>query len=512
MQYSKILTYTLLAIWLLFQPFSKASTLQEIPPITSISIIPIPNKLILKDGIFKINSETAITFDNELSASANILKKYLYKGMDLNLGGKGSNSIEFTLNNNIKNYEGYKITINKQKLHIEASSNSGAFYAIETLKQLLPADFKHGNYRNKTILINQLEIEDEPRFEYRGLMLDVARHFFTVDEVKHTIDLLARYKINKLHLHLSDDQGWRIEIKSWPNLTDFGSKSSVKNEKGGFYTQLDYIEIQEYASAKHITIIPEIDMPGHTNAALSSYAELNCNNIKTEPYYAMKVGFSSLCVNKDITYKFIDDVIRELSDITTGKYIHIGGDESNSTKRNDFVKFINRARGIVYKHDKIPIGWDEIANTDIDSTTIVQYWGKKENAILAAKKGAKIILSPSDKIYLDMKYNKSTKLGLTWAGQNNVEDAYNWRVNNLIKGVDEQDVLGIEAPMWSETITTLDEMEYLVFPRLPGVAEIAWSKEKNRNWKNYKKRLGYHKLIFEYMNINYYKSELIDWK
>ena len=475
---------------------------------TTIDVIPIPNKVMKAAGFFEINKKTSLVFDRSLKNSAGFFKQYLTKGLGIEISGKSKNySIVFSLDTAMVGIESYRITIDKESLLIESPSDIGAFYAVQTLRQLLPPSFENGTYGKDKVRLDLLKIEDSPRYEYRGFMLDVARHFFNADEVKHVIDLISAYKINKLHLHLTDDQGWRIEIKSWPNLTESGSRSSVNNEKGGFYTQKDYLEIQAYALKKHITIIPEIDMPGHINAALASYPELNCDNKAREPYSGIKVGFSSLCIKNDVTYKFVDDVIRELSSMTTGNYIHIGGDESRKTDKDDYINFINKTREIVESYGKEPIGWDEIVDADIESNAIVQFWGKVKNVKLASQKGAKIIMSPSDKIYLDIKYNDSTKLGLTWAGLNDIKDAYNWKPDSLIEGVSGNNILGVEAPLWTETIVTPNDLEYMVFPRLIGVSEIAWSKEENLNWKNYKERLKKHTLRLDNLNINYYKSE-----
>ncbi len=501
------------------EPLKGSSDLIYLP--TTLNVIPIPNEVSKSIGSFVIDKETSFVYDEEIKNSAKLFNQYLSKGLGYKLKGeiefsfsnlfKQTRSVVFSVNDSITSTEGYRITISEQKLLVESSTDKGAFLAVQTLRQILPTSFENSTYREEQINLELLKINDSPEYSYRGFMLDVARHFHSVDDVKHLIDLLAIYKINTLHLHLSDDQGWRIEIKSWTNLTDHGSKSSVKNEKGGFYTQEDYKEIQKYALKHHITIIPEIDMPGHTNAALSSYAELNCNGKATKPYYGTKVGFSTLCIDKDITYKFLDDVIGELAKITLGEYIHIGGDESHSTKESDYIPFIKRAIDIVKSHNKKVIGWDEIANTQIDKETVVQFWGKAKNAKLGAKKGSKIIMSPSDKIYLDIKYNDSTKIGITWAGLNPVDDAYNWNPESFIEGVTRDNILGIEAPLWSETVVTRADMEFLVFPRLLGVAEIAWSKPGNRDWNSYKLRLAKQKERFEVLNINYYKSPVIEW-
>ena len=476
-------------------------------------IIPKPISVEITEGSFVLDKNTSFVADPSMRNSAMFLHGFIAKGFGLDFGEtKTGNTIEFVLDTNITDNEAYKILIQQHNIEIRANGDKGAFFAVQTMKQLLPASFENLSFHKKSVSLPLLRIIDSPRYKYRGFMLDVSRHFFTVKELKRVIDLLAIYKINTLHLHLSDDQGWRIEIKSWPNLTAYGSKSSVKNEKGGFYTQLDYIDIQNYALKRHIEVIPEIDMPGHTNAALASYPELNCNGKVPALYSGTEVGFSSFCVDKEITYTFVDDVLRELSEITIGRYIHIGGDESKSTDEDDYIVFINNVRKMVKSHGKIPIGWDEIANADIEDGAIVQYWGDVENVQLAASKNAHIIMSPADRIYLDIKYNDSTKLGLRWSGLNDVQDAYSWKVDSLVSGVSGDNIIGVEAPLWTETIVNGYDIEYMVFPRIVGVAEIAWSQEKDINWQDYKVRLSKQKSRFEAYGINYYKSEKVDWK
>ena len=480
---------------------------------TNIDIIPKPISVEITEGSFVLDKNTSFTVDSSMRNSAMFLQAFLAKGFGLDFGEtKTGNTIKFVLDSSIIDNEAYEILIKQHSIEIRANGDKGAFFAVQSFKQLLPASFVNMTFHNESVSLPLLRITDSPRYKYRGFMLDVSRHFFSVDEVKRLIDLLAIYKINTLHLHLSDDQGWRIEIKSWPNLTAYGSKSSVNNEKGGFYTQQDYIDIQNYALIRHIEVIPEIDMPGHTNAALASYPELNCDGKAPELYTGIEVGFSSFCVDKDITYTFIDDVLRELSEITIGRYIHIGGDESKSTDKDDYIVFINKVRKMVKSHGKIPIGWDEIANADIENGAIVQYWGDVENVQLAARKNAQIIMSPADRIYLDIKYNDSTKLGLRWAGLNDVQDAYSWKVDSLVSRVSGDNIIGVEAPLWTETIINDDNIEYMVFPRIVGVAEIAWSQEKDINWQDYRIRLSKQKSRFEALGVNYYKSEKVKWE
>ncbi len=404
--------------------------------------------------------------------------------------------------------EGYDVNISKRLIAIKANGNAGCFYAIQTLLQTLPVKAA----ADLPLSIATGSIRDFPEFAYRGAMLDVARHFFSVEEVKHFIDYLASFKMNVFHLHLSDDQGWRIEIKSWPKLTEIGGSTEVGGGKGGFYTQEQYSEIVKYAQERQITIIPEIDMPGHTNAALASYAELNCNGKATDLYTGTEVGFSTLCTDKEVVYQFIDDVIGELAALTPGPYIHIGGDESHVTDMKDYIPFINRVQGIVTSHGKKVIGWDEIANATLIKDAIVQYWADDKNTTKGVEQGAKAIMSPAAKAYLDMQYDSTTTLGLHWAGYVEVNTGYNWNPATLVPGITKENILGVEAPLWTETITNLNELQYMVFPRLPGYAEIGWTAPEKRDWEEYKLRLAQFGKRFEAQNINFYRSKQVPWE
>ena len=410
------------------------------------------------------------------------------------------------------NAEAYQLYINKDSVILNANTAEGAFRGIQTLRQLIPEVSNDTLAEHPIWPISTGKITDEPNFEYRGSMLDVSRHFFSVADVKKYIDLLAYYKINFLHLHLTDDQGWRIEIKSWPKLTEVGGSTEVGGEAGGFFTQEDYKEIVAYAAERYMTIVPEIDMPGHTNAASVSYPFLNGNGKTPKLYEGTRVGFSTFDTRKDTVYSFIDDVVRELSAITPGPYFHIGGDESHVTKKNDYIYFVNRVEKIVQKHGKQMIGWDEVATADLDSTSIAQFWASEENAELAIEKGMKVLLSPAKKAYLDMEYDTLSKHGLHWAAYIPVDTAYIWTPENYAKAVPRDQILGVEAPLWSETISNIDELEYLAFPRVIGYSELSWSTEENRDWENYKVRLANQAPFLDRMDVKYYPSPRIDWK
>ena len=407
--------------------------------------------------------------------------------------------------------EGYELTITNELIKLTANKPAGLFYGVQTLRQLLPPRVESSSDEQGPWKIATGTIRDYPVYGYRGAMLDVARHFFAVDEVKKYIDYLAFYKMNVLHLHLSNDQGWRIEIKSWPKLTEYGGKTEVGGGVGGFYTQAEYSDIVNYAQQRFITIIPEIDMPGHTNAALASYPELNISGKSPELYTGIEVGFSTLDTHKEVTYKFVDDVIRELAAITPGPYIHIGGDESHSTKIEDYIPFVNRVQDIVIAHGKQVLGWDEIALSTLKPNSVVQYWAKAENAIKGVQQGSKVLMSPSTKAYIDMQYDSTSTYGLHWAAYIEVDQAYNWDPATLVPEIKRENIIGIEAPLWSETVSNLQEAEYLIFPRLLGYAEIGWTPAPMRNWDEYKGRLASHGERMKAMNIGFYPSKVVQW-
>jgi hexosaminidase len=407
--------------------------------------------------------------------------------------------------------EGYDLTIASDGVTIAAAGPAGLFYGVQTVRQLLPPSVERSTAQTGPWTLPAGTIRDYPRFAWRGAMLDVARHFFGVADVKRYIDLLAYYKLNRLHLHLSDDQGWRIWINAWPNLATHGGSSEVGGGAGGYYTQAEYADIVAYAQQRYIMIIPEIDMPGHTNAALASYAQLNCSESAPPLYTGIEVGFSSLCPDKAITFTFVDDVIRELAALTPGPYLHIGGDEASATNHEDYVRFIERFQEIVQAHGKRMIGWEEIAGTTLLPSSVVQYW---HNPIVgqAARQGAKVIMSPAARTYLDMKYDSSTALGLNWAGYVDVQDSYAWDPATYVADVSEGDILGVEAPIWSETLETMQDVEFMAFPRLPGCAEIGWSPMSGRGWDEYRKRLGAHGPRLTALGVNFYRAETIPWQ
>jgi hexosaminidase len=340
------------------------------------------------------------------------------------------------------------------------------------------------------------------------VFLDVSRHFFSVDEVKRYIDHATMYKMNRLHLHLSDDQGWRIQIDSWPSLTRYGSTTETTGSEGGYYTKADYAEIVAYAAERYMTVIPEIDMPSHCNAALASYPELNCDGVAPPLYTGIDVGFSNFCFEKEITFKFLDDVMRELAAMTPGPYIHIGGDEVKKMTPEQYSAFMERAQAIVQRHGKTVIAWDEIIHGTMLPSTVVQYW--RPDASLAPPPGTKLILSPANRIYLDMKYHDGTVLGQDWAGKVDVNVPYDWDPAKHLK-VPESSILGVETAIWTETMASIRDLEFMLFPRLPAVAEAAWTAQDARDWNDFRVRVGAQAPRWSALGINAYWSPKIDW-
>jgi hexosaminidase len=412
--------------------------------------------------------------------------------------------------------EGYRLSVDARAITIRANKPAGLFAGTQTLRQLLPTQIDAATRQHRAWTVPGGSILDYPRFGYRGAMLDEARHFHTPDEIKAYIDEISRFKINYLHLHLADDQGWRIQIDSWPRLTTVGGAegTGVDGVGGGFLTKADYRDLVRYAAARYVTIVPEIDMPGHVNAAQVAYPELTCDGVAPPPRTDTEVGYSSLCISKEITYRFVEDVIRELAALTPGPYLHIGGDEAQATTAADYLTFEQRVLPIVAKYGKTAYGWNEIARAPAAATAVAQYWDTETtNASVAAAvaNGTRVVMSPANKAYLDMKYDRNTPLGLDWAGYIEVQTAYGWDPGTRVSGVPESAVLGVEAPLWSETLRSLDDIEYMAFPRLPAIAELGWSPAATHDWTSFRTRLGAYGPRWTVQGVNFYPSPQIPW-
>ncbi|MEQ4303651.1 beta-N-acetylhexosaminidase [Plantactinospora sp. B6F1] len=410
--------------------------------------------------------------------------------------------------------EGYHLEISPSGVVARARTATGLFYAVQTLWQLLPPKVESARRQPGPWAIPGGTIDDHPRFGYRGAMLDVARHFFAVPDVLRFVDHLARYKVNHLHLHLTDDQGWRIAIDSWPRLASVGGSTEVDGGPGGYYTKEQYAEIVAYAAARHITVVPEIDLPGHTNAALNAYGELAPDGVAPPEYTGTDVGFSAVAVDNERTYRFIDDVLGEVAALTPGRYLHIGGDEAFTLDRAAYTRFMNRVQRIVTGHGKRVLGWHQLAVAEHSTGRVVQYWGTStEDPVVAeaVRNGAKVLLSPGNRSYLDMKYSAATPLGKDWAGLVEVRDAYDWDPGDYLAGVPAEAVLGVEAPLWTETVRTVGDIEFMTFPRLPAIAELGWSPARSRDWADFRRRLAGHGLRWSTAGIAFHRSPEVPW-
>lgn len=384
---------------------------------------------------------------------------------------------------------GYTLDSEAAGVTITAASAAGLFAGVQTLRQLFPAEIEAPRTGGAAIaedvewLAPAVSIADAPRFAYRGAMLDVARNVFTVAEVKHYIDDIALLKLNHLHLHLSDDQGWRLQIDSWPRLTEIGGSTSILGG-GGFFSKADYAEIVAHAASRFVTIVPEIDLPGHTNAALASYPELNIGGVATATYRGTEVGISTVDTTAEATWRFVEDVVREVAEMTPGPYLHLGGDESLTLSAEDFARFVTRASRIGAASGKTVIGWHEMGQSgELAPGTIGQYWDylvprgdAAAHTLSFVEQGGSVILSPADVSYLDIHYPDSDRLGQDWAdGPTSVEQAYSWDPAAIVPGLPEESVLGVEAAIWTETMLGIEDVEVMAFPRIVAVAEIAWS-------------------------------------
>lgn len=413
--------------------------------------------------------------------------------------------------------EGYSLVVTRDSMVAIAREAAGLFYALQTIRQLMPVSVEHAASIRRVLSVPEVTIMDSPRFAWRGAMLDVSRHFLEVDDVKRFVDAMALYKLNRLHLHLSDDQGWRIEIKKWPALTAIGGRSEVGGGVGGFYTQAQYVDIVRYASERHITVVPEIEMPGHSNAALSAIPALNCNGVATKPFTGITVGFSTMCASSDTVFSILNDIVREVAALTPGEYLHIGGDEVEKLGHAPFLRFIERAEKMVRANGKRMIGWGEIAPASLDPSTIVQHWRYRENksedsSYMHAARGGMIIASPGSKAYFDMKYDSTTVLGLRWAGLISTQVAYEWNPAAIMPGVEERSVLGVEGPLWSETLEKRGDVEYMAFPRMIALAEIGWTQQSKRRWENFRGRLSEHGPRLQALGLNFYRAPDVPWK
>ena len=506
----------------------QAATAKALPQIPSIGdVVPAPVSVTSAKTPYHVTAATVIFAQSGSSAASAIagqLGTELRRTTGFPLpvvtsairrGPLADSGIAFLLNGPASlGPEGYTLTVDGSGVTVSAHQAEGLFDGLQSLRQLLPAAADGTTRQSGPWTVPGGSIADHPRYTYRGAMLDVSRHFFPVSVVERYIDEISLYKINYLHLHLSDDQGWRIAINGWPNLTAVGGSTEVGGGQGGYYTQADYQAIVAYAQSKYVTIVPEIDGPGHTNAALASYAQLNCDGVAPPLYTGTDVGFSSFCVSKPITYSFLDNVIQQLAQLTPGPYVHVGGDEAQSTSAADYQTFESQELPIVSKYGKAAMGWHDITAVDPPTSVVAEFWGTgttDPNTAAAAARGNKVVMAPATHAYLDRKYTPKTKLGQNWDAYIEEKDAYDGDPGNDLQGVTGSSVLGVEAPLWSETLVNIANIEYMAFPRLPAIAELGWSPESTHDWTSFANRLAQQGPRWTAMGMNFYASPQVKW-
>ncbi|WP_436525623.1 beta-N-acetylhexosaminidase [Actinoplanes sp. HUAS TT8] len=492
------------------------------PALTLGSVIPAPAEVTpSKSEPFRLTADTVITASGAAGPVADQLAAALRPatGFPLSVRPEGKSTIDLRINTVADPWmgdQGYRLEIGTTAVALRANDPAGLFAGTQTLRQLLPSAIEAITVRDEDWTIPAGVIRDRPRFAYRGAMLDLARHFHPPADVKRYIDELARLKINYLHLHLADDQGWRIEIDGWPRLTTVGGGpgTGVRGIGGGFLTQADYRDLVDYAARRFVTIVPEIDMPGHVNAAQVAYPELTCDGVAPRPRIDIRVGYSSLCVGKEITYRFVEDVVRQLAALTPGPYLHLGGDEAMSTPHADYVAFEQRVLPLVARYGKTAGGWEDIAAAPAATEAVLQYWAVTRDrpaVAAAARAGARVIMSPADRTYLDMQYDLLTPGGLHWAGTIDVPTSYDWDPATWAHGVPPEAVLGVEAPLWSETLRDYGDVEFNAFPRMAAIAELAWSPWSTHDWVSFRDRLGLYGQRWIWRDVHFYRAPEISW-
>ena len=506
------------------------------------NLIPLPKEVVPQTGQFVVKKSTAIGYSHaDFAPVANLLQEYLQgsSGYPIPVKSAKSSSIQFS-QNNMLGEEAYMLSIHSSKISIQAKTGKGAFYALQTLLQLMPAQVYAGTKIQETISIPNVQIKDEPRFSYRGLMLDVGRYYYPVASVKRFIDLMAVYKMNTFHWHLTEDQGWRIEIKKYPLLT---SISSVRKESmlghyrdqkydgkphGGFYTQEEEKDIVAYATKKYIEVIPEIEMPGHSQAVLAAYPQFGAN---ADKIYQVKTKWG---VSEDVlfpreeTFAFLEDVLTEVMALFPGQYIHIGGDECPKTQWKeskfcqDLIKklglkdehelqsyFIRRIDKFVTSKGKKLLGWDEILEGGLSPNAMVMSWRGTAGGVEAAKQNHDVVMSPNSYFYLDYYQADPKTEPIAIGGNLPLSKCYSFEPNlPELTAEEAKHVVGIQANLWTEYISNIAYAEYMTYPRALALSEIAWSTKESKNYPDFKKRLTGHLPAMDALKINYSKAFL----
>lgn len=491
-------------------------------------LIPQPHKLEFQEGEFLI-PETLLISDISPITEANWFINQLKGVTNVEIAKNQRSHIHLMENKNFLPEE-YLLTVSKENIFIQFSTNEGYFRALTTLAQLLEENKSTGK-------IPALHIEDRPKFKWRGMHLDVVRHFFTVKEVKRYLDHLAMYKINTFHWHLTDDQGWRIEIKNHPKLTEIGSKRKESmigpyvdqtfdgKPYGGFYTQEEIKEVIEYAKNLHITIVPEIEMPGHAVAALTAYPELSCTGGPFEVETKWGV-FDDIFCPKEETFAFLEDVLTEVMELFPSEYIHIGGDEAPKTRwkecphcqaliKHEGLKdehelqsyFIKRIEKFVNSKGRKIIGWNEILEGGLAPNAAVMSWTGDEGGIQAAKQGNYAVMTPGGALYFDHYQGDPQNEPLGFGGNNTLEKVYHYNpIPKELNAEEAKYILGAQGNMWAEYILDFKQVEYMLFPRLFALSEITWGTANTKDYQNFENRVIHHFGYLDHSGINYAKS------
>lgn len=510
------------------------------------SLIPAPKEISVKEGCFTLSRGTAIALDESDETLRGIARYFNEKtapATGFELPVKSSGKIKFTLaEDEALGDEGYHLTVKTNGITITAQKPQGIFYGVGTLLQLLPAEIKSKEAQGDGVqwTIPCVDITDKPQFVWRGLMLDVSRHFSTKEEVMKFIDELAEYKMNVFHWHLTDDQGWRIEIKSLPKLTEVGAWRAKRvgqwwhrdrlmpGEKptyGGFYTHEDVKEVVAYAASRFVRVIPEIDVPGHSVAALVSYPELACTKAPASVNVGNKFfgeDENTLCVGKDFTFEFMDKVLTEVSALFPDDYVHIGGDEcfkgfwhkcprcrarmkAENLKNEEELQsyFIHRMGDILKAKGKKLIGWDEILEGGLAPDANVMSWRGMSGGIKAAKAGHHVVMTPTNHCYLDLYQGETTVEPDTYS-MCRLSDSYSF--NPVPEGVPEEMVLGGQGNLWTESVPTFHHAEYMAWPRGWALAEVLWSGPAQSDWDGFWPRVEQHFLRADMADINHSRS------
>ncbi|WP_454051131.1 family 20 glycosylhydrolase [Cellulomonas sp. Marseille-Q8402] len=403
--------------------------------------------------------------------------------------------------------EQYRLDVASDRVEVAAGTAEGLMRGLATLHQVLRP-------HQGSMAAWPLHVEDEPVHAWRGLSVDVARHFFGTDDLRVVVDLMAAYKLNVLHLHLSDDQGWRLDLPSRPELAARSGGTAVDGDPGGFFTMEEFEALVAYADARGVRVVPEIDVPGHVNAALHAYGALTPSGEPTEAYTGIEVGFSRLHADLPATEPFLRDVFGDVASVTPGDYVHIGGDEVLTMEHDEYARLVRMASDAVRAAGKQVVGWQEIATTPLEPGTVVQYWDTRMDPapfVAAARAGARLLMSPGSRAYLDMKYDADTELGLEWAGHIELRDAYEWEPTALVPGLPEGSVIGVEAAVWTETLRSLDDLMTMLLPRLAAVAEVAWTPAAQRDWDDFVVRVAGHGPYWDADGLAWYPSPQVDW-